>query len=125
MLHISQSKKAFKKGGSREWQIRENERFGFPCPPYFKHELASFNRDHRMCIFLSSIFTVIFVIVLWNLSVGFNLRDQYVGTRDSSLFLVPPNTPCVTQQLFGNKVIELLSVLQSSVKADAMHRCNT
>ena len=47
-----------------------------------------------------------------------------MGTRDSYLLLVPPNTPCVTQQLSGNKVIESLSVLQSSLKAGAMHRYN-
>lgn len=117
--------KGLKRGASREWQSTENERFGLPCPPLFKHKLTSFNGDHRRCIFLFSIFIVIFVTVLWNLSVGFNLRDQFMGTRDSSLLLVPPNTPYVTQQLFGNKVIELLSVLQTSVKADAMHRCNT
>lgn len=33
-------------------------------------ELTSFIGDHRTCIFLFSIFIVIFVIVLWNVSVG-------------------------------------------------------
>ena len=73
MLHISQSKKALTKGGRREWQIRENERFGLPCPPYFKHESerpSTGTIARTPCIFLSSIFRVIFVIALWNVSVG-------------------------------------------------------
>ena len=122
---IFRNRKGLKKRGKPRMAKYRKREVWTPLSPLFKHMLTSFNGDHRRCIFLFSIFIVIFVTVLWNLSVGFNLRDQFMGTRDSSLLLVPPNTPYVTQQLFGNKVIELLSVLQTSVKADAMHRCNT
>lgn len=64
-------KRASKRAEAENGKAQKVRGLDSPLPPTFNTtELTSFIGDHRTCIFLFSIFIVIFVIVLWNVSVG-------------------------------------------------------